>query len=81
MNYEERKAATIKAFEEHEEMMQLLNCLSRSPAVFDEGEKPDNEDGSVIDGLIDRGHLRVVAGFLETTKAGREALINYINGQ
>lgn len=72
--------ATLKAFEEHESMMLLLNCLARSPAVYDDTDEYDDEEEAMKGDLLDRGLLALVAGFYETTQEGRDALIQYIQG-
>lgn len=63
-------------------MMILLNCLTRSPMTASNDEEEDEDETLIKHDLKDRGLIEVRQdGWLDTTKAGREALINYINGQ
>lgn len=76
MNAAQRKQAVLDALEKHEEMLTLLDCLSRSPAVYGD---PDL-DSEAQTRALEKGYLELDAGYCQTTKAGRSALIAYING-
>lgn len=76
MNAAQRRQALLDILNRHEEMVELLNCLGRSPAIWSD----DDADGAVQMQLLAKGLLSIEGGFFATTEAGREALVNYING-
>lgn len=82
MNYQQRKQGLLDAFKKHEQMHLLLSCLPRSPDVFADDSPVDDEEEDLRDALEEQGLLEDShEGWSQTTEAGREALIAYINGE
>lgn len=77
----QRRQAMLDAFEQHEEMHVLFDCLARSPS-FDGNKVDEGQDPEVCDRLIALGLLADDgAGWLVTTPEGRAALAAYVNGE
>lgn len=74
-----RRQLTLDAFEKHEEMLTLFDCLARAPS-FDGSKVDEGQDAKTCARLVDDGLLVEDAGWCVTSAAGRAALIAYING-
>lgn len=83
MSRSKRLASLIECFTVHEEMVALLNALPRSPCIYDDVIEDDYDNdlqAHMEETLVKRGYLARNTGYLTTTPAGREALVNYIYG-
>lgn len=72
----QRRQALLDVFDEFEEMALLFSSIPRSPAMW---EEEDDDVNDLREGLVAKGFLEQDGYYYTTTRAGRDALIAYIN--